>query len=79
MRKTIDQFLVFFKKVKRKQVVVLVPLLFLIFNLAYSQPGTLIEISGQVTDQEKNLPLSDECKMAIPAWLSFIKKMARLL
>ena len=59
MRKTIDQFFVFFKNLKKKQVAVLVPLLFLIFNLAYSQPGTLIEISGQVTDQEKNLPLSD--------------------
>ena len=29
------------------------------FNLLFSQTGTLIEISGQVTDQEKNLPLPD--------------------
>ena len=35
-------------------------LLFLsVFNLAYSQAGSLIEISGKVTDQEKNLPLPD--------------------
>jgi iron complex outermembrane receptor protein len=32
---------------------------FLFFNLAFSQTATLIEISGQVTDQEKNLPLPD--------------------
>jgi len=29
---------------------------FLLFNLVFSQTGSLIEISGQVTDQEKNLP-----------------------
>src|SRR4029078_6267491 len=35
-------------------------LLFLsVFNLAHSQAGSLIEISGRVTDQEKNLPLPD--------------------
>jgi hypothetical protein len=34
-------------------------LLLSVFNLAYSQTGTLIEISGKVTDQEKNLPLPD--------------------
>ena len=59
MRKPIAQLILFFKKLKKRQVIVLVPLLFLIFNLAYSQSGTLIEISGQVTDQEKNLPLTD--------------------
>jgi len=34
-------------------------LLLSVFNLAYSQAGSLIEISGKVTDQEKNLPLPD--------------------
>ena len=34
-------------------------LLLSVVNLAYSQTGTLIEISGKVTDQEKNLPLPD--------------------
>src|SRR5690349_18219560 len=29
------------------------------FNVTYSQTATLIEISGKVTDQEKNLPLPD--------------------
>jgi hypothetical protein len=32
---------------------------FLLFNLAFFQTGGLIEISGQVTDQVKNLPLTD--------------------
>ena len=34
-------------------------LLLSVFNLAHAQTGALIEISGKVTDQEKNLPLPD--------------------
>jgi len=33
--------------------------LLLLSNFVFSQTGSLIEISGQVTDQEKNLPLPD--------------------
>jgi iron complex outermembrane receptor protein len=45
------------KKMNKRQVLLILVLFF--FNCAFSQTGTLIEISGQVTDQEKNLPLSD--------------------
>src|SRR5262245_26061607 len=57
MRKAIDQYLNL-KSLTRKQVVILFPLLFLLFNFSVAQ-NNLIEISGQVTDQEKNLPLPD--------------------
>ncbi len=56
MRTSAEQLLK--KRESRKQIIlILFPLL--LFNLAFSQTGTLIEISGQVTDQEKNLPLPD--------------------
>src|SRR6476660_5319339 len=47
------------RKEENKKRLFLALLLLSVFNLAYSQTGTLIEISGKVTDQEKNLPLSD--------------------
>src|SRR6476660_9363054 len=47
------------RKEESKKRLFLALLLLSVFNLAYSQTGTLIEISGKVTDQEKNLPLSD--------------------
>lgn len=47
------------KKV-RKGFVLFILLQFLLFNNSFAQTGSsLIEISGKVTDQEKNLPLSD--------------------
>src|SRR6266498_5458283 len=57
MRRSVKQLFLIRKETSRK-------LVFLIFfqsllNLSFSQTGSLIEISGQVTDQEKNLPLSD--------------------
>jgi iron complex outermembrane receptor protein len=45
------------KKMNKRQVLLILVLFF--FNCAFSQTGTLIEISGQVTDHEKNLPLPD--------------------
>ncbi|HYV53375.1 MAG TPA: TonB-dependent receptor, partial [Chitinophagaceae bacterium] len=47
------------RKEESKKRLFLALLLLSVFNLAYSQTGTLIEISGKVTDQEKNLPLPD--------------------
>ena len=47
------------KKRRNRKRLFLVLLSLSVLNLAYSQTGTLIEISGKVTDQEKNLPLSD--------------------
>src|SRR5436190_6377208 len=46
-------------KNETKKLVFFILLQLLSFNLLFSQTGILIEISGQVTDQEKNLPLSD--------------------
>src|SRR4030095_1097660 len=47
------------KKV-RKGFALFIVLQFLLLNNSFSQTGSsLIEISGKVTDQEKNLPLSD--------------------
>src|SRR5258705_12063185 len=45
------------KKMNKRQALLILVLFF--FNCAFSQTGTLIEISGQVTDHEKNLPLAD--------------------
>jgi outer membrane cobalamin receptor len=45
------------KKMNKSQVLLVFVLFF--FNCAFSQTGTLIEISGQVTDHEKNVPLPD--------------------
>src|ERR1051326_3130660 len=47
------------RKKENAKFVLLTLLQFLLFNLVFSQSGSLIEISGQVTDQEKNLPLPD--------------------
>ena len=47
------------RKEKNKKRIFLILFSLLAFKLIFSQPGSLIEISGQVTDQEKNLPLSD--------------------
>src|SRR6266478_3046865 len=47
------------RKEKNKKRIFLILFSLLAFKLIFSQPGILIEISGQVTDQEKNLPLSD--------------------
>src|SRR6185436_16464690 len=58
MRRSTKQFLALAKNV-RKSYAVFIPLQFLLFNISFSQTGSLIEISGKVTDQEKNLPLSD--------------------
>jgi outer membrane cobalamin receptor len=44
---------------KSRKHILLISLQFFLFNLAFSQAGSLIEISGQVTDQEKNVPLPD--------------------
>src|SRR5436190_1899467 len=46
-------------KNETKKLVFFILLQLLSFNLLFSQTGILIEISGQVTDQEKNLPLAD--------------------
>src|SRR5436853_6215481 len=56
MRRSINQLLL--GKKERKNFVVFILLQFLLLQ-AFSQSGPLIEISGQVTDHEKNLPLPD--------------------
>ncbi|HEV8286578.1 MAG TPA: TonB-dependent receptor [Chitinophagaceae bacterium] len=58
MRRSSKQLFLIGKKGNRK-LTLFIFFQFLLFNLAFSQTGTLIEISGQVTDQEKNLPLPD--------------------
>jgi len=58
MRRSTKQLLLARKKERRKLTLFMF-LQFLLFHLAFSQTGILIEISGQVTDQEKNLPLPD--------------------
>jgi len=58
MRRSTKQLLALAKNV-RKSYALFIPLQFLLFNISFSQTGSLIEISGKVTDQEKNLPLSD--------------------
>jgi len=58
MRRSTKPFLALAKNV-RKSYAVFIPLQFLLLNISFSQTGSLIEISGKVTDQEKNLPLSD--------------------
>src|SRR5437762_11238287 len=47
------------RKEKNKKRIFLILFSLLAVKLIFSQAGNLIEISGQVTDQEKNLPLSD--------------------
>src|SRR5205814_3924618 len=48
------------KKYKRyRHVIILTLFQLFLFHSSFSQTITLIEISGQVTDQEKKLPLSD--------------------
>jgi iron complex outermembrane receptor protein len=58
MRRSTKSLSLDWKKEKRKLAFIVLMQL-LSFNLLFSQTGTLIEISGQVTDQEKNLPLPD--------------------
>src|SRR5215831_3295824 len=58
MRRSISQMLKLGTSSVRKKIGSAL-FLFITFSCAFSQTGTLIEISGQVTDQEKNLPLSD--------------------
>lgn len=57
MRRSINQFVL--GKKERKSYVIVVLLQFLLANISFSQSGPLIEISGQVTDHEKNVPLPD--------------------
>jgi len=47
------------RREKNKKKIFLILFSLLAFKLIFSQAGNLIEISGQVTDHEKNLPLSD--------------------
>src|SRR4030095_11170075 len=58
MRRSTNQFLAVEKK-ERKGYVLFILLQFLLLNISFSQTGSLIEISGKVTDQEKNLPIPD--------------------
>ena len=58
MRRSTKPLPLDWKQEKRKLVFVIL-LQLLSLSLLFSQTGTLIEISGQVTDQEKNLPLPD--------------------
>ncbi len=58
MRRSTNQFLALDKK-SRKGLALFIVLQLLLLTVSFSQTGTLIEISGKVTDQEKNLPLSD--------------------
>ena len=63
MGATVEQFLLLSKKGKNqktfRQAKILILLQLVLFNLAFSQTKSLVEISGQVTDQEKNQPLPD--------------------
>src|SRR5436190_6571982 len=56
MRSKVEQFI---REKENKKLGLIFFIQFLIFNLAFSQTGSLIEISGQVTDQEKNIPMTD--------------------
>lgn len=47
------------RKLRITQRLYLLLITVLLLNVGYSQTGSLIEISGQVTDQEKNEPLAD--------------------
>src|SRR5689334_17255405 len=58
MRRSTNQLLMLGKKI-RKDYILFILSQFLWLNMCFSQTGSLIEISGKVTDQEKNLPLSD--------------------
>ena len=58
MRRSTKPLSLGWKREKRK-LVFFVLLQLLSFHLLFSQTNTLIEISGQVTDEEKNLPLQD--------------------
>src|SRR5205814_9999841 len=58
MRKSIKKLFQASKE-KNKKMIFLILFSLVAFKLIFSQSGSLIEISGQVTDQEKNLPLSD--------------------
>ena len=58
MRRSTNQSLLLGKK-EKKGFILFVLLQFALLNSAFSQTGALIEISGKVTDQEKNLPLPD--------------------
>ncbi len=58
MRRSTNQFLALEKK-SRKGFALFILLQFLLLNVSFSQTSSLIEISGKVTDQDKNLPLSD--------------------
>lgn len=58
MRRSINQLLQRWKR-ESGQRAILILFLFFAFNLAFAQTGSLIEISGQVTDQEKNQPIPD--------------------
>jgi iron complex outermembrane receptor protein len=57
MRKEGKQFL--FKRKIFKRTAILTFIQLCLFFVGFTQTGSLIEISGQVTDQEKKLPLSD--------------------
>jgi len=56
MRRSTNQFV---GKRETKNYILFILLQFLLLNISFSQTGSLIEISGKVTDQEKSLPLSD--------------------
>src|SRR5215467_12750468 len=58
MRRSTNQFVALGKKL-RKDYILFILFQILLLNTSFSQTGSLIEISGKVTDQEKNLPLSD--------------------
>ena len=60
MRKAIGQFCIVhsFTAFRKKRVIILFPLL-AVFTFAIAQSNNLVEISGRVTDLEKNLPLPD--------------------
>src|SRR5689334_3759013 len=58
MRRSTNQVLTLGKKLRKDYVIFILSQL-LLLNISFSQTGSLIEISGKVTDQEKNLPLSD--------------------
>ena len=58
MRRSTTQSLLSGKK-EKKGFILFVLLQLAVLNIAFSQTGALIEISGKVTDQEKNLPLPD--------------------
>ena len=57
MRRSTKSMFQRWEEKNRKNYILFILLQFLLLIFLFRRQGTLIEISGKVTDQEKNLPL----------------------